>query len=490
MQIVLFILAAPAFAYLLWDVLGLVLGNVAKRKFKNGKIAPAATSKIAMLYPCSDDFDASACETLLKQEGVEFDFFVLDDSTQAAEQMQVDAWAAKQSRPIVVVRREDRKGYKGGNINNWLRLYGDPKKYPFLLLVDADEHLLPRFTQTLLRRIEHTDFAFVQAVHYATAELVTTFQKIFHIQVSIDQQFQMPTWNLIGIAPIIGHGVILRTTSLKQVGGFPDVVSEDLALTIKLAEVGLRGFVVSDVAGYEAFPRDYTAYWRRRRRWVQADTEMVRKFLGTVWKSKIRWLAKMWFTIRELRLPLLSTYWMLCATISALAFFGIAAVPSVSPWWWLLAPVVLIPSLPTLLLTDRPLTHRLLYLASMPVLGVATSNATLPSVAVGMRGKLRFDPTGSRAVKKTRHVDRWMLWDFFSGALFVAGGFVSGNLILFAVGLAIFASPILRTRSALPIFLGLKLAFWLLILASIWGDFSSGSMSVDHLLLMAALSFS
>ncbi len=489
MQTLLILLAAPAFAYAGWDVLGLILSGIAKRRFATAAPSAPPSSKLAILYPTSDDFDESACATMLQQEEVDFDLFILDDSTQDHERARVDAWAARQSRKITVVRREDRKGFKGGNINNWLHRFGDPTIYPFFLLVDADEHLDPSFAKTLLHRIEKTDYAFVQAVHFATAELKTAFQKILHMQVTVDQLEQLPAWNLIGLAPLIGHGVVLRTEHVKRVGGFPYVVSEDLALTIKLAEVGLYGLVASDVVGYEVFPSHYQAYWRRRRRWVQADTEMLRKFLVTIWQSNIRVLPKLYLTIREWRLPLLATYWCLCATIAVLAFRGSFVGSSVSVWWWLLVPFVLIPRFPALILNNVPLSHRLLYVITMPIFGLAASNISLPAVGVGLKGNLRFDPTGSRAVRKARFMDGWVVWDIASGVLFLVSGLVSGNLVLAAVGVAVFASPFLRTRAAKPLFVVLTVAFWLLVITSFFGDVSRGSVSLETVLLLAGLSF-
>ena len=49
--------------------------------------------------------------------------------------------------------------------------------------------------------------------------------------------------NILGSPPMLGHGVLIRTESLREVGGFPNVISEDLGLTILFAEKGLTGIV-------------------------------------------------------------------------------------------------------------------------------------------------------------------------------------------------------------------------------------------------------
>ena len=150
----LLVFAAPLVAYQLWHAVGLIASLVACRRQALPADPGDATARVAILYATCDDFRASACRTLLDQHGVRFDLYILDDSTDAELQAAVDAWARQQSRTVHVVRRSDRRGHKAGNLNHWLATCGDPARYRYALLVDADEHVPPdfRFSACSIRR--------------------------------------------------------------------------------------------------------------------------------------------------------------------------------------------------------------------------------------------------------------------------------------------------------------------------------------------------
>ena len=48
----------------------------------------------------------------------------------------------------------------------------------------------------------------------------------------------------------LGHGAVLRRRCWGVVGGFPEIVSEDLAYAIRIREHGWRGYFVKDVVCY------------------------------------------------------------------------------------------------------------------------------------------------------------------------------------------------------------------------------------------------
>ena len=487
MDIALLALAFPIIGYIVWDSLGVILSLAYRYRQRKEKATQASLPHVAILYPTCDDFDPQACATLLRQTGVSFDLFILDDSTKAAEREHIGEWGARQSTKITIVRRQDRQGFKGGNINNWLTLYGDPCTYPHFLLVDADEHLPQTFTKELLRRIAGTNYAFVQGLHFATSQLETFFQKSLNLQVTVDQIFQLPAWNYKGIAPLIGHGVILNTEHVHSVGGFPEVVSEDLALSIALAEKGLHGRGVPDVVAKEVFPKSYAAYWSRRRRWVQADTEMLRKFMGTIWQSRLNLTGKISMSIRELRLPILTTYWVLCAVLAFGGIFGSTTTSDVSSWWWLAMPLLFFPSWPALTLSAHSLARRVLYLMFMPVVGLASIGIAPLAVMTGFKKQLRFDPTGSRTVTSQRLFDGWLLWEIASGILFIIGGLMGGNWLLSIIGLTTFSSPFLRTKLEIPVLLLLTTIFWITIGSVIMNSLAVGHVPLGRFILILGL---
>lgn len=484
---VLLLLAVPLGGYVLWHALGLLLSAVVRRQA--GLPAPAGPypGKIALLYLTCNDFNATACATMLEQCGIAGEVFILDDSTQRVEQQAIDAWVRVQPHAIRVVRRADRAGYKGGNINHWLTAFGDPAVYPYVLLVDADEHLPADFTCRLLACLTSGQYAFAQACHLGTAELCTPFQVLLHPQVECEWLHQVPARNLSGTPPMLGHGVVLRTASLRAVGGFPDLVSEDLAVTLRLAEQGLAGTIAPHVIGREAFPRSYRAYWRRRRRWIQADAEVVRKMLRILWRRCPGWLACCDLSARELRLPLASAYWVLLVTLAVSATLTSEKPIGVSPGAWGLLPMLLAPALPALGISRLSWPRRVLYIGTMTFVGAATSALHPIASLQGLWGYRAFEPTGSRHPPASWSAALWLVWEVCSGALCVTGGLLARNWALVAVGWAMGWSPVLRTRWETPALAVGAITFWMLLLYQIHVDVTTGFLPIGHLLALVGL---
>jgi cellulose synthase/poly-beta-1,6-N-acetylglucosamine synthase-like glycosyltransferase len=424
---------------------------------------------------------------LLDQKGIEFDFFLLDDSSRLSERQRIDNWSHNQSTAVRIVRRSDRLGYKGGNINHWLARFGDPTVYPYVLLVDADEHVPPDFAYHLLKWLTSNNFAFAQACHVGTAELRTPFQRLLHPQVECVWLHQVPAWNFSGIPPMLGHGVLLRTDILKAVGGFPNVVSEDLAFTMLLAEKGLSGVVATKVIGQEAFPESYRAYWNRRRRWIQADTEIVRKLLRNLWKSRVGLIARLCLSVRELCLTIASCYWLLLVAATLMTFFSIDKKVVLSSFAWVLLLVLLVPALPALRIKRLSIKRRILYVCTVAFVGAAVSSLNPVASGLGLLGYHEFNPTGSRHDHTGTVFSLWRVWESLSGIFFFVGGILAGNWSLAAVGFAIGCSPLMRTRWEIVTLVGGSVIFWSLILFQIYIDADRGSVPIEHLLVLVGL---
>jgi cellulose synthase/poly-beta-1,6-N-acetylglucosamine synthase-like glycosyltransferase len=74
---------------------------------------------------------------------------------------------------------------------------------------------------------------------------------------------------VLGVAygiPLSGEGLFLRTSALKEVGGFPEVLTEDAYLGIILTERNKRFGLVSSVITEKA-PRNIRAHFVQRLRW-------------------------------------------------------------------------------------------------------------------------------------------------------------------------------------------------------------------------------
>lgn len=484
--VLLWLLVFPLLVFGIWQVGGLVLSLIViKSSNADGVVHKLAGGvRIAILCPTCDDFNADACSSLIAQTGVETELFVLDDSTEQANRLKVEAWAHKQISRVHVVRRENRLGFKAGNLNHWLHMYGDSDAYQYILVVDADEVVPPDFTHRLLAAIETTGATFAQGCHEARPAQ-TPFQSVLDLHVAVNWRYVVPARNLIGLPWMLGHGVLLRSDDLITVGGFPEVVSEDLALTIALAERGRTGVAVPHALAREEFPRSCAVYWWRLSRWISADVELVVKGLPRLWRTTLGLTAKADLTLRELRLPLLACGWLLLAVLSIHAVLADTTVCSLPSAAWLLLFPLLVPQLSVWLLSAIPVRRRLEYCLVMPFVAHAGLGLYPSAVWRGVSGCGTFNPTGSQRI--TPPALGLAVWEYASGAVFMAGGLHSANLTLMALGLAIFLAPLLRcTFGSALLFAGAG-AFWTLILTQVALDCLVGHTHMEHLLPLAAM---
>ncbi len=479
--------ALPPVAYILWYVYAVLFSSVARRKWRYPSNLQYPVGKTAFLYPTCDDFNGSACATLLRQEDIEFDLFILDDSTQDSERRRIDDWVREQNDDIQVIRRPNRSGYKGGNINHWLKRFGDPVVYSYMLVVDADEHIPADFARQLIGYIESGRYAFAQGCHLGTVKLHTVFQKLLHAQVECLWFHQIPSRNFSGFPPMLGHGVLLRTESLLTVGGFPDLVSEDLALTILLAKENLAGIIAPSVVGYEEYPRNYRPFWNRLRRWIQADVEVVRKMLGMLWKNPIGWQARLILSMRELRLPLVSVYWGLLCIIALTGFSVYESPIRLSPLVWGVFPLFLTPALPALSIKRFSFIKRILYISSVAFVGAATLPLHPIALLKGILGERHFSPTGSAQTHRQFTLPIFLFSELFTAFVFITGGLLASNWLLVAVGIAIGCSPLMRSRWETQTLVVGAALFWFFILYQIGIDVTNGFLPVEHLLVLVGL---
>jgi len=483
----LYIVAVPLVAYSVWQISGVFvsLSSVRTEPPSCPQVANGRQEAVALLYPTCNDFSPEACDTLFSQEEVTFHLFILDDSNSPDYQERIDKWVAEKTGSVTIVRRQDRVGFKGGNINHWLMNCREASKYPFFLVVDADEKLPHTFAHSLLSAINADSFAFVQAAHSGRADTATCIQRLCNLQVDCIWFYEVPARQVMGIAPSLGHGVLFSQEAVSSVGGFPPVVSEDLGLTIRLASQGKLGRYVTSVVGYEAFPYSYDAYWRRRRRWIQADAEIVWKFLPSLWRSNVPLAARVDLSLRETRLAVGSLHWVLLTIVSVLALFSPSGYLALPVATHVVALFWLVPVLVSFFLQGPSLLQKMRFVLFAPYLGMASSAINPLASLAGLMGRVNFNPTGMRT--GTKNPVAYVLWETVSGLFFLMAGVISGNYFLSAAGLAVASSPLMRTRREVPVLCAGTFGFWALIALQVGLDVANDGTSVLTIAVLVGL---
>ncbi|HMQ46101.1 MAG TPA: glycosyltransferase family 2 protein [Saprospiraceae bacterium] len=290
-------------------------------------LAQASLTKfppIAILYTTYNDFVEESVLSCVHQDYPDFTVYILDDSTDAYYQNLVDDFARQNSDRVVVVRRPDRKAFKAGNMNHALSRVATEE--PYFAIADADEILPPDFLSKLVPVIEaDPQCGFVQANHRANPQADSSLAQDLGIGIDIHWKWYQPLRNDYGFVMFLGHGALLRRKCWEEIGGFPDIVSEDLGFAIQIRERGYRGRFVEDVICFEDFPDSVRAFRIRHMKWTRGTSEFLKKQMGWLLKAKnITWTEKLDILFPTLNLPLTLVYFMFMVNANLILpyFFG------------------------------------------------------------------------------------------------------------------------------------------------------------------------
>ena len=113
-------------------------------------------------------------------------------------------------------------------------------------------------------------------------------------------------WGLCGGFPLSGEGLFVRTSVLKETGGFPEVLTEDALLGLILTARQKR-FALVDSTVMEKAPRHIGAHFKQKMRW---------------YRGYMTCLGRLWTTDLPLRKKLPFALIFAAPIVSMLAFLG------------------------------------------------------------------------------------------------------------------------------------------------------------------------
>ena len=234
--------------------------------------------------------------------------YVLDDSTDPAIVARLRLIAERTG--FNYVHREQRRGYKAGAINDWLRNYG--KSYDYAMLLDADQMLLPGVIGRLLRFFDDERVAFVQVPQYYS-NTRTWIGVTSWIQQLPFLRVVMRARDIRRSPFMLGSGTLFKVGPLLEVGGFnEETVTEDIYTSLELLERGYYGRYIDVPALWSGEPpQSYLAYWVQQSRWSLGGFQLLPRLL----RAKIS-LSQFWDYFNGF------IYWL---KVSVLALAGVVA---------------------------------------------------------------------------------------------------------------------------------------------------------------------
>ncbi len=294
------------FIYVLWF---LFAKRALFKKYRPVLRADAShiNNKVLLLYCTCNDFDEESLVRSMRQNYKNFETVILDDSSQEEYRRAIDRFAAEYD--VRVVRRQDRNGFKAGNINHFLQSE-DAKNcgYRYAVILDSDEIIPSNFiTECLKYFVTYDNVGIVQANHVATRNR-NFFMKLFHIGVNSHWPTYQTMKNRYGFSSMLGHGAMIRRDCYEAAGGFPNLVAEDLCLSIELRNIGYYVAFAPNIICEEEYPVDYAAFKKRHSKWTQGNLEFIKRYTGKIFRSKMAWFEKMDIVLFTYNLPLTAIF--------------------------------------------------------------------------------------------------------------------------------------------------------------------------------------
>ncbi|WP_165310908.1 glycosyltransferase [Microbacterium protaetiae] len=247
-------------AALIWfaGARALVLWALSQRMLRRAAALPATaaaspTLRVALLYCVADDFCPDALRASMRQS-IAVDTYILDDSRDAANQTHIDAFAAEHL--ATVIRRPHRTGFKAGNLNHALSALRG--RFDACVVLDSDTVLPRGFVAAASAQLQDDGtLAVVQAVPDAAG--TTLFARVLGPLVNAHALANHLPRTRAGLPMFIGRGALIRAAAIHAVGGVPETVAEDLALTTRLRAAGWGIAIRPDLRFGETYPIDYAA---------------------------------------------------------------------------------------------------------------------------------------------------------------------------------------------------------------------------------------
>lgn len=246
--------------------------------------------RVAVLYTTRNDFIHGCAASCISLNYPSYHLFICDDSDDESIKQQINQFWLQNRPQCSIIRRSNRSGFKAGNLNN--ALHNIDSEYEYILIADNDSTLPSNFIQNALRYFKVSPrLAFVQAVHRGIIYQSSTFSS--DLSHGVDCLWEYLTLkNRFGLTPCFGHGVMIQRSNLNKVGGFPEIVSEDLGLTTILREDDFFGIVAKDIVCGEGLPVNLNQFRRRYEKWFVGIMEFRKTLLKRFLRAKKAYLLE------------------------------------------------------------------------------------------------------------------------------------------------------------------------------------------------------
>ncbi len=244
---------------------------VASDRLGKNKKAPKTFPSVAVVVPCCNESSETVEKTLSSlrkmRYGGKLAFYLLDDSTDAEKKEKLAEICKKLG--VARVTRGTREGYKGGALNNFLK----NAKEAFIAIFDFDEILLnPDFLMETMGHFEDGRVAFVQTNKEFARKSI--FEQASSMTTEVFFNTIQPVNSRNGFAVFTGSCAVMRASALGAVGGFPNVLVEDVGISFLLSVNSWKGQHVSEFYAKGSAVSDFPDFLAKHKRYIFGATQL------------------------------------------------------------------------------------------------------------------------------------------------------------------------------------------------------------------------
>jgi len=284
-----------------------------------------------------------------------------DDSTDSATVERLRAFCTE--RGIDFQHRSDRRGFKGGALNDGLRAVSAP--VDLVAIVDSDYFVEPRFLRAGVQPFREEGIGFVQTPQAYRNAGVGSFARWYALADAYFYRVIQPVRARAQSMIFCGTMGMVRRTALESAGGWSETcVTEDAELSLRLLAAGWRGHYVPTIVGWGLAPDLMSAVRSQHRRWAFGGMQMLRMNREKLTSANLSLRQRVDFRMGGL-------FW-----VDGLFLVGVTAALAsllVASWFGVTLPIgstaalAVIASAPLLLMVDGLVKIRLALRATTPV---------------------------------------------------------------------------------------------------------------------------
>ena len=241
-----------------------------------------------------------------------FEIIVADDSTDKLTRKILDRY--KKYKKVKIIRRNNRKGFKAGALNNALKF----SRGEIIVIFDSDFVPGRKFLKRIVRPFfKDEKIAVVQSKMGFLNPDQNIITKFASSMLMIYYNCWINLKNKFGTVFFCGSGGAIRKEVLLKAGGWnEDSLTEDTDLSIRILEAGYKQIYLPNLKAHGEVPFTLSSFLKQQMRWAYGVTCAFKNY----WK-KI-WFSPKFSLIQRILITLVTLGWIVSPFVVLTTFFG------------------------------------------------------------------------------------------------------------------------------------------------------------------------